>query len=381
MLIPGPHEPAAARHAGSARGRSGLQHDRVRRLVPAQVRRAARARTRCCSSTSAAPGAPSRSTVLPSRTWGSPTTSPLVGAASRSGPVLGRLHHGALAADDLAAVAEALGLGPLDLYGDSYGTFFPRSSPAGTPTRSAAWCSTAPTRRTASPAWYPTQGPAMRHAFEVACARSTVAGPAGARSAPPCAQVCRRAPHALARCLPRRRRSRARVTVNARTRSVAYGATYSAGVLPRDDRRIALRAARRPRTAPRLVAEALGGGGVPTRAIPAAYSEGLDAAVACHDYPQVYDMPRPARPCGAAVRRCAGSSRPAPPGARTRPFTVREYTSSDWQMLDWCLRWPVARGVPPGRAGRSTGRVLPAPSPCWCSAVSSTRSPRPLRAR
>ena len=44
----------------------------------------------------------------------------------------------------------------------------------------------------------------------------------------------------------------------------------------------------------RLVAEATGGG---TDAGPvAAYSEGLDAAVACHDYPQLYDMTAAARP-------------------------------------------------------------------------------------
>src|SRR6478735_4759381 len=46
----------------------------------------------------------------------------------------------------------------------------------------------------------------------------------------------------------------------------------------------------------RLTAEAIGGG---TDAGPIrAYSEGLDAAVTCHDYPQLYDMTAP-----PAVRR------------------------------------------------------------------------------
>ena len=100
----------------------------------------------------------------------------------------------------------------------------------------------------------------------------------------------------------------------------------------------------------RLVAEALGGG--TDAGSPFLYSEGLDAAVACHDYPQLYDMTAPPgavreQQYAEALRRRT-RTRPATYG----PFTVREYARSDWQALDWCTRWPVA--APDNPAGPPT---------------------------
>jgi hypothetical protein len=121
---------------------------------------------------------------------------------------------------------------------------------------------------------------------------------------------------------------------------VAYGATY-APVFYREFT-AALRSALRGYRAPllRLVAEATGGG---TNAGPVvAYSEGLDAAVACHDYPQLYDMTaRPGRTreeqlVDALDRRHRNSPR------TYGPFTVHEYARSDWETLSWCTRWPTA---------------------------------------
>ena len=82
---------------------------------------------------------------------------------------------------------------------------------------------------------------------------------------------------------------RMRATVNPETLAmVAFSATY--GPYFYDDLTAALRSALRGDRVPllKLVAEAEGGS---TDAGPVrAYSEGLDAAVACHDYPQLYDM-------------------------------------------------------------------------------------------
>ena len=79
------------------------------------------------------------------------------------------------------------------------------------------------------------------------------------------------------------------MTVNAETlATTAFGATY--GPYTYRELTAALRSALRGDRVPLLreVAEAEGGG---TNAGPVrAYSEGLDAAVACHDYPQLYDM-------------------------------------------------------------------------------------------
>ena len=159
--------------------------------------------------------------------------------------------------------------------------------------------------------------------------------------------------------------------------SVAFGATYSPAFYRELDRRAAVGAA--PATAApllRLVAEATGGG--TDAGAPRDYSEGLDAAVACHDYPQLYDMTSPP---GAAAR-AASTPRRSPP-RRTRPLrAVHGRTStprSDWQELDWCTRWPVAPADnpagPPARPAATTRTCR-----CWCSAASWTRSPRRPRA-
>ena len=89
----------------------------------------------------------------------------------------------------------------------------------------------------------------------------------------------------------------------------------------------------------REVAEAEGGG--TNAGAVRAYSEGLDAAVACHDYPQLYDMTAsPATRLRQYDR--ALSRRTASKPSTYGPFAVREYARSDWQELDWCTRWPKA---------------------------------------
>ncbi|WP_243059820.1 alpha/beta fold hydrolase [Nocardioides sp. SR21] len=276
-------------------------------------------------------------------------------AAGRCGRSLGERaddYTTALSADDLAAVAEALELGPLDVYGDSYGTFFQQVFVGRHPglVRSVVLDGAYPTY--GEDGWYATQGPAMRHAFTVVCERSPQCRDAGA----PWRATIRRV-------LDRVRERpwggtsydadgrRTRVAVDAESlAAVAFGATYGPAFYR--EMTAALRSGLRGDRAPllRLVAEALGGG--TDAGSPRAYSEGLDAAVACHDYPQLYDM--------TAVPRDREQEYAAALARRTRthpgtyaPFTVREYAASDWQMLDWCTRWPVAPDDNPA------GPVLP----------------------
>ena len=68
---------------------------------------------------------------------------------------------------------------------------------------------------------------------------------------------------------------------------MAFGATYTPAFYR--EMTAAMRSGLAGDRAPmlRLVAEALGGG--TDAGNPVAYSEGLDAAVACHDYPLLYD--------------------------------------------------------------------------------------------
>ena len=284
-------------------------------------------------------------------------------AAGRCGRSLGPRaddYTTARSADDLAEVITRLGLGPVDLYGDSYGTFFTQVFTGRHPTqvRSLVLDSAYPTY--GESAYYPTQSPAMRHAFDVACSRSSACR-AGGRSFRSALRLVLK----KVRDKPWRGVShdadgrRARVSVNGRTLvAVAFGATYSVPFYR--EMTAALRSGIRGDRAPllRLVAEATGGG--TDAGDPVDYSEGLDAAVACHDYPQLYDMrARPAvreRQYAAALGR-ARRNNPALYG----PFTVSEYAGSDWQMLDWCLRWPVASADNPAGPPMPPGGYPPVP--------------------
>ena len=134
----------------------------------------------CCSSTSAAPAGPSRSTARCSRTSRSVPRCrrPVRPAARRPGR---RLQHRTLSGRHRRGDAR-LGLGAVDLYGDSYGTFFQQVFAGRHPdqVRSVVLDSAYPTYGESG--WYPTQRPAMRRAFTAACERSPECAEAGARS-------------------------------------------------------------------------------------------------------------------------------------------------------------------------------------------------------
>ncbi len=261
----------------------------------------------------------------------------------------------ARSADDTAAVIRRLGLSDVDLYGDSYGTFFQQVFAGRHPdlVRSVVLDSAYPTY--GETGWYPTQGRAMRRAFTVACERSRACRTAGEPFLVELRTVLRqvrRAPwQGIAYDADGRRM---RVRVNARNLVVvAFGATYAPAFYR--ELTAALRSGLAGDRAPllRLVAEATGGG---TDAGPVvAYSEGLDAAVACHDYPQLYDMTarpgrvREAQLADALVRR--QQSRPRTYG----PFTVHEYARSDWEAFSWCTRWPTAPSDNPAGPPRPPG--------------------------
>ena len=278
-------------------------------------------------------------------------------AAGKCGRSLGKRadDYGTVrSADDLAAVIAKLELPSISLYGDSYGTFFTQTFAGRHPEliRSIVLDGAYPTYGESG--WYPTQGPAMRNAHTLVCRRSS---------------ECRSAGHGFLKTLnavldkvrrhPWRGTShdaegtRTQVQVDgAALTSVAFGATYAPAFYR--EFTAALRSGLRGDRAPlfRLVAEAVGGS---SNAGPVkAYSEGLDAAVACHDYPQLYDMTAPpgARRERQLARAVAGRDRRHPD--TYGPFTAREYVDSDWQTLDWCTRWPVAA------ANNPAGPIRPA---------------------
>lgn len=282
-------------------------------------------------------------------------------AAGRCGRGLGDRaddYTTALSADDLAAVADALGLDDLDIYGDSYGTFFVQVFAGRHPDLVRSVIADGAYPAYGETGWYPTQGPAMTSSFEKVCERSPVCRNGGR----PWKATLNRVLD-IVREHPWRGSShdadgrRMKVTVDAESLvAIAYGATYGPAFYR--EMTAALRSALRGDRAPllRLVAEATGGG--TDAGNPRDYSEGLDAAVACHDYPQVYDMtasPAERREQYAKALRQRTRTHPHTYG----PFTVREYARSDWQMLDWCLRWPTAPADDPAGPPRPPGGSYP----------------------
>ena len=266
---------------------------------------------------------------------------PAAGRCGRSLGIRSDNYSSAESADDLAAVIRALDIPRVDLYGDSYGTFFAQVFAGRHPglLRSVVLDSAYPTY--GETAWYPTQTPAMQRAFTLACARSRPCATAG--STP---MQLLRSVLARVRVHPYRGMSHdadgrpVQVVVNGENLvSVAFGATYGAAFYR--EFAASLRSALHGDPVPllRITAEAIGGG---TDAGPVrGYSEGLDAAVSCHDYPQLYDMT-----ASPAVRReqLAASVRRENlrnPGLFA-PFTIKEYLASSWEEQDWCTQWPVA---------------------------------------
>ncbi len=283
-------------------------------------------------------------------------------AAGRCGRSLGRRaddYTTALAADDTAAVIRRLGLDDVDLYGDSYGTFFQQVFAGRHPglVRSVVLDSAYPTY--GENGWYPTQGPAMRRAFTAACDRSADCREAGAPFLDELKAVLREV-----RDRPWRGKAfdpdgrRIRVTVDASTLvTTAFGSTY----VPTGYRELtaALRNALAGDRAPlvRLVAESVGGSSDAGPVV--AYSEGLDAAVACHDYPQLYDMAAPPGVGREQALEDALTKRVATNPSTFGPFRVREYARSDWEALSWCTRWPTAPRSNPAAPPRPVGGSYP----------------------
>jgi pimeloyl-ACP methyl ester carboxylesterase len=285
------------------------------------------------------------------------------------------LYGTADSADDLAAVVTALGLGRIDLYGDSYGTFFAQTFAGRHPTmlRSLVVDGAYPT--TGETQWYPTQGPAMLRSIDLVCARTPSCASLGASTGTLLQHVLskvRKSPwHGVAPDadgVPRH------VTIDASELvSIAFGATYGPSIyreLPG-----ALRSALNGDRAPllRLAAEEIyPSGGVSD---PVDYSEGLDAAVSCHDYPQLYDMSAPPSTRRSEYKAAVAAEEKNDPHVYA-PFTIGEYLRSDWEEADWCLSWPAPdAGHPAGPPAPLAGHYPDTPTLVLSGELDSITTP------
>jgi pimeloyl-ACP methyl ester carboxylesterase len=265
------------------------------------------------------------------------------------------LYSDALAADDLAALLDALALGPIDLYGDSAGTFFEQVFAArqGGHLRSLILDGAYPLG-TASYAWYPNYAPAMRDKFNLACQRSAACNALPGSSLDRISRVLaalRSEPFAAQG--PDGDGRPVHFTANAtQLATVMFGSAPAYASIRELD--AAARAFSDGDKLPllRLMAETQVSvdSRDPTRS-PAQFSSGLAAVVMCHDAPQIYDMNMP--PEARAARRdqlIAGRERSDP--HLYAPFTFAEYRGMplDYAFLDECARWPAATRNPAGLA-------------------------------
>jgi pimeloyl-ACP methyl ester carboxylesterase len=260
------------------------------------------------------------------------------------------LYSTAYAADDLAAILDALGVRQIDLYGDSYGTYFEQVFAVRHPAilRSIVLDGAYPLDGR-DYAWYPTYAPAMRAKFNIACQRSKACADLGGTSIEhmgPLIERLRTAPfavHAADGDGPERT-----FTVNAsQLATVMFGSAPALASVRELD--AAARAFMEEDRAPllRLMAETLSG--VDSRdptADAAQWSAGLAAAVMCQDPPQIFDM-RLAPALRAADRDRAVAERTRAFPDTYAPFSIDEYRAMplDYGFLDQCVAWPVS---PPG---------------------------------
>jgi pimeloyl-ACP methyl ester carboxylesterase len=242
------------------------------------------------------------------------------------------------AADDMAAVIEKLQAGPVDLYGDSYGTYFGQVFSVRHPhlLRSLVLDAAYPVQ--ADDYLYVTAGPASNHAMAVSCERSATCA-----ALPTTADDRLRALLDIVRVTPINGTgfdadgTEYDIVIDAAelidiTRAAAYG--Y--GVYREFDP--AVRAfLERGDAVPllRLSAEQ----GVVGVSDPLEFSDGQYAAVSCVDYPQPFDLTMPRDVRRNQLEANLADDQVTVPDVYA-PFTIGEYRLADWQELDSCLRWP-----------------------------------------
>lgn len=265
------------------------------------------------------------------------------------------LYGSGLAADDLAALLDALGIQQIDLYGDSYGTFFSQAFAGRHPDRLRSLVLDSAYPVIGESPWYPEAAPAMRNAFEVTCSRSL---------------TCRNLPgdslERLRELLDSLREHPFRgvaqdgdggmhqVEADATNLAFLVFSNTPGPILYRD-----LDAAARAylengeeRPLLRLLAENQAAspsdaGGLALME----YSQGLFITVSCSDYPFVYDLAKPLA-VRLAQRNAAFALEEATDPNVYGPFTIEEYNATplDYSILDSCLPWPIPSPAhPPGQ--------------------------------
>ena len=262
-----------------------------------------------------------------------------VGACGRSLGVRAWSYGTEVSADDLAAVLDALQIDKIDMYGDSYGTFFGQvfAGRHGGRLRTLVLDGAYPTY--GESAWYPTQGPALRRAFTAVCARSELCTEADGLPIPLLESLLdrlRTQPMSVRAPGGDGRWHQVILDPEAVT-AVAYNATYLSPTYREFTAAVRAALAGDARPLGRLFAEYWWTGD--TSSNPREYSPGAEAAVSCHDYPQLFDLRRSEDARKQQYRDAFARKERTDPGLYA-PFTISEYKRSGWTSFGMCLEWP-----------------------------------------
>jgi pimeloyl-ACP methyl ester carboxylesterase len=291
-------------------------------------------------------------------------TTELIGACGRS---LGRraaLYGTALAADDLAELLTRLGTGRIDLYGNSYGTYFEQVFALRHPgmLRSVVLDGAYPL---GGPdyAWYPSYAPAMRAKFNLACRRSASCNAIPGSSIEhmlPALERLRTDPFP-ARGADSDGQERAFTAGASQLATVMFASAPALATAREVD--AAARAFAAGDRAPLLRLMAETASAVDSRdpaANPAVWSAGLSAAVMCHDPPQIFDISLDPQARIADRDRVLAARRRAAPDTYA-PFTIDEFRGMplDYSYLDQCLEWPVAPAAQPASTMTALDAIYP----------------------
>lgn len=280
---------------------------------------------------------------------------PYVKAVGACGEQLGAradTYSTAYATDDTVAVMDALGVDQIDLYGDSYGTFFAQSFAVRHPDRVRTLMVDASYPISGQDVWWRDTNRAIKNALTYVCERddycSGLKGSAVNRMRTLAQQVHDDPLEGHAFNASGRRKD---VTLDGVSLALvtAY-ATYGPSIYRELDS--AVRAYRQGYERPllRLVAENVSDGYAAGN--PMNYSAGQYTAVICSDYPQLWDV---TLPLGAERRqqyRDAVADVEATDPNGFDPFRADDWIKSGWTEPKTCLDWPAPSDpLPPEPVG------------------------------
>lgn len=273
-----------------------------------------------------------------------------VGECGRSLGAASTLYGTRLAVDDMAAVLDALHIGIIDFYGDSYGTFFGQVFSALYPGRLRSVVLDGAYPVIGETPWYIHAGEVVRRGFDDACTRAPYCASLKGSSLGRIRDLVRyvRATPVSGRAPDGEGEIRAVTADPGSIGNILYAGT--AGPVNTRDLDAAIRAwfdNRDARPLLRLVAES-NASEDPTP--PRDYSYGLFAAVSCMDYQQIYDMNLPPDARREQRRMALEQQRENDPKIYD-PLTIAEFQTVplDIGVLNLCIEWPVRHPpYPPG---------------------------------